>query len=531
MDTDYSTLISSSEEQSNAQESSVTPELAVPSKKTTSQDKSQPSGETTLSRKSSKTSGQDSTSNAKPYWTEFSEAISSQLLSPTEIGSAGLDLNSLSISSLVGAEKSWFSTSLKVLPNQNSQKISSPFSTSSLVESMVVDATPKSVTRTKKIRVYPNAQQRETLALWFEGQRWFYNQSVEIMETGEFEFTPSFITLYDLARANAVFDRHIPVPYQIKKIACRDAEKAMKAGKKKCKKTGEKFKLHFRSRKAPVQSIFIPKKAVSKHGVYYTMLGDLRSAEPIRTESIGDSRLVLDHGRYFLCVPVKSENQAIQDVRGVVALDSGIRTFQTIFGVRDGMEFIGKFGEQAFERILKLCFRADALISKLKTRKTKQRKSGLKKALARVKWKIWDLIDELHNKVVRFIADNFAVVLLPTFEVSQMVVKSGRKLSSKTARAMLTLSHYKFGQKLELAGVKVYRVNEAYTSKTDSWTGNINDKLGGAKTIKVGEDQTFVDRDVNGARGIFLRAMGDTPELRAILGSVDDQENHYESRS
>src|SRR6266498_1684644 len=424
MATDYSTLTNSVEQNNSVVESSATPESLPQNKKTTSQGKSQPSGKTSPTRKSSKTSGQGSTGNAKvcePYWTEFSEAISSQLLSPTEIDSPGLDLNSLSISSLVGVEKSWFSTSLKALPSPNLPKTLSQYYTSSPAVS-----TGDVVTRTKKIRLYPNAQQREMLETWFEAGRWFYNQSVETMESGEFQFTPSFITLYDIAKT-AVWDRHLPVPYQVKKIACRDAERAMKAGKKKCKQTGEKFKLSFRSRKAPVQSVFIPKSAVSDKGVFYTILGVMESAESIPTTEIGDSRLVLDHGRYFLCVPVREPITVIQNV-GIVAVDPGIRTFGTIFGVRDGMEIIGKFGEQAYERIIKLCLQVDSIISKLKTRPTRSRKTSLKRALNRLKWKIWDLVDELHNKFVRFLADNFALVLLPTFEVSQMVYKSGSKV-------------------------------------------------------------------------------------------------------
>ena len=53
-------------------------------------------------------------------------------------------------------------------------------------------------------------------------------------------------------------------------------------------------------------------------------------------------------------------------------------------------------------------------------------------------------------------------------------------------------------------------VDEAYTSKTRSWDGTANTKLGGAKVIR---DETGfgMDRDVNGARGIFLRALGDSP--------------------
>ena len=59
-------------------------------------------------------------------------------------------------------------------------------------------------------------------------------------------------------------------------------------------------------------------------------------------------------------------------------------------------------------------------------------------------------------------------------------------------------------------------------TKTLSWDGAVNTKLGGAKAIR--DDTGFgMDRDVNGARGIFLRALGDSPFLRGLLTQVAAQ--------
>ncbi len=46
--------------------------------------------------------------------------------------------------------------------------------------------------------------------------------------------------------------------------------------------------------------------------------------------------------------------------------------------------------------------------------------------------------------------------------------------------------------------------NEAYTSGTRSWDGFAAQELGGSKTVPDGT--IIVDRDMNGARGIMLRA-------------------------
>ncbi len=104
-----------------------------------------------------------------------------------------------------------------------------------------------------------------------------------------------------------------------------------------------------------------------------------------------------------------------------------------------------------------------------------------------------------------------------------MARRVGRKIRSKTARMMLSFRHYEFKQPLKWKawqrGALVVEVNEAYTSKTRSWDGGVDEKLGGRAVIR--DDGGFgMDRDVNGARGIFLRALGDSPFLRELLAQV-----------
>lgn len=56
-------------------------------------------------------------------------------------------------------------------------------------------------------------------------------------------------------------------------------------------------------------------------------------------------------------------------------------------------------------------------------------------------------------------------------------------------------------------GVTLIRSNESYTSKTNSFNGDIMD-IGGKKSFLY--DSIIVDRDINGARNILLRAMRDS---------------------
>lgn len=101
-----------------------------------------------------------------------------------------------------------------------------------------------------------------------------------------------------------------------------------------------------------------------------------------------------------------------------------------------------------------------------------------------------------------------------------MALRSARKITSNSVRAMLTWSHYKFQQHL-LHKAKERKccallVNEAYTSKTVNWTGEIIHNLGGKKVIKSLLTDEWMDRDYNGALGILLKALVDSPSLKVI---------------
>jgi putative transposase len=72
------------------------------------------------------------------------------------------------------------------------------------------------------------------------------------------------------------------VPYQIKSIAVKEACDAVSRAKIKCKKTGGFNQVKFRSRKSK-QSIYIPKSAVIKGGIYKRLLGPIKAAEPFDT--------------------------------------------------------------------------------------------------------------------------------------------------------------------------------------------------------------------------------------------------------
>lgn len=123
--------------------------------------------------------------------------------------------------------------------------------------------------------------------------------------------------------------------------------------------------------------------------------------------------------------------------------------------------------------------------------------------------KIRQIVDEVHWKTIRYLLDNFTNIIIPPFQLSQMVKKQERKIKSKTVRKMLCWRHYTFRQRLltkaKEEGINVYVRGEEYTTKTCTQCLRINHKVKGEKILKCPHCGVTLDRDLGGARNIFLK--------------------------
>lgn len=489
-------------------------------KKTISNGKSNLCGNDFLVMKLSETLGADSTITVKglnPYWEESLTEKNLKLWLPTEtvLQDLGMNLSNTLLSKTV--ENSWFSVKKLSTPqNENSQKTYLQSCMSSLVECMdLEDMSLKSSLKSKKIRFYPTKEQKIILKKWISGSRAAYNKTIEFLKQPNTKANWKGIKTGII---KSLPDYCNDVPYQIKSLAIRDACKAVSNAKKKYKNTSLINRVRFRSKKTPYQSMFIPKSGFSKKiiGFYIESLGEMKFSQKMPSE-LKDSRCVYYHNRWYICIPTNmqlalcsSQTKGAENQGRLVACDPGIRTFLSFYSENS----CGKLGEGDFGRIQRLCYWLDNLISRI-SKATGTKKYRMRKAANRIRVKINNLIDEIHHKIALFLCKNFDIILMPTFETAKMSKRSSRKITAKSVRSMLSFAHYRFKKFLKHKafelGKIVIDVNEAFTSKTRSWNGIIDSKLGGKKYIK--DENVVVDRDINGARGIFLRALVDSPLL------------------
>ncbi|CAG8493148.1 105_t:CDS:1 [Scutellospora calospora] len=174
---------------------------------------------------------------------------------------------------------------------------------------------------------------------------------------------------------------------------------------------------------------------------------------------------------------------------------------------------IVEWGNRDLDKIFKLSKKYDKLQSNrdlAMERRNKRKRFRLRKKMFRIIRQIRNLIDECHHQLSRWLCENYEFILLPRFKSSNMILRNKRKIRSKTARMMLTWSHFRLRMFLEhkareFSICKIIACTEEYTSKTCGYCEFVKNDLGGSKTFRCDSCEVEMDRDVNGARNILLK--------------------------
>jgi IS605 OrfB family transposase len=368
------------------------------------------------------------------------------------------------------------------------------------------------ITTTKKIRIYP-----ENESLWFASLNLYrraYNLTIEFMKRGRKPSSEFRTQTCDWCKLECE-EHDITYNSNLVQAAYRKACDTRSAVIKKRIK-GEKAEMSFMSRNASQQYFVVPRLSSNKE-IFPRILKGCKWTEEVPNEAVGKTVIVTyTNSQWFASVKL---NQSVEPTKSqalsIVALDPGVRTFQTAFSRSDAVSYGDGFVN---DRLAPLMLKLDRLLSardKLhREDKSKQwvkdRLKNLNRRIHRVRARQQNLVDDLHRRVAYDLVSNHDVILLPTFETQQMASRRDethkRFLRRKTVRGMLGLGHYKFKQTLKWMAKKygktVIDANESYTSKT-LWDGSILNNLSTQASILFQGKR--VNRDIHGARNILIR--------------------------
>ena len=377
---------------------------------------------------------------------------------------------------------------------------------------------------TKKIKLDPTSEQRATLRRWCGVYRWTYNECVRLCCIAkDVKYRGKNTTKKELralvANSNSALVKERPwllnVPYDVRDGAIAEFVKNLTTEMDKVKaKPSHRFWMNFKTKQDSSMSFTILKKHW-KDGQYCPRFlpGKLKGFEEIPMQLECDSKLVKTRTNdFFICLPtIRPEpSPAPCAYKGsCIALDPGVRTFLTGY---DPSGTILEIGKSDVDKVFKMCYRIDRIAAKVAKAKNHKQRYNRKRAVCRARTKLNNCINDMHAKAAKYLCESYELIFLPKFTTQQMVRRANRKIKSKTARAMMTYAHYRFRQRMldkarNYDNVQVVIVNEAYTSKTCTKCGVIKTNLGGAKTFKCSSCDWKGDRDINGARNIYLRSV------------------------
>ena len=488
-------------------------------------------------------------SNCVPFWNDKCAELSKQIFIPID--------NNIKISKTPNTfnYKNWFKTEHKTsLDELNNKKLEIDNKTRKFVKQYKNKKTGQmeNIIKSHKIKIYFNSEQKIMIKRIFGIYRYFYNRTIQyinnfdkktnktfylinygkneskIMISLENEKNKlTFITIRKIIKKNyPEWVNKINFPSHLVDMAIKEAISSYNGCIVKFNKYKIPFNLKLKTKKDKIQTLNIENTMI--HSKTNSLFYNLKDNETnkyifrdIKTSckfnkylNICDSSVSWNQrtNEYYLNINFEDLDLPFNKIllnKKICAIDIGLKSFLSIYSDNS----MDKIGIGIRDKIEKLCRDIDIIISKQYKKKeckykyNYQKRRSLKKVLHRKIKYLNNLKDELHNKSIKYLCNNYSKIIIPPFETQKMV--SNIKLYSKTSRNLMCISYYKFLLKLKSRCIE-YDIElvirpEYYTSKTCTKCGNIKHDLKNANIYICKQCNLVIDRDTNGARNILLR--------------------------
>jgi len=401
-------------------------------------------------------------------------------------------------------------------------------------------APPKPPLRTLKLKLDPTRQQKLQLATFAGCSRFTYNKAVAIRmaegstQKSTFRIRDRIVTGRPRGtdkKENSFFKNRqwlLDCPKSIRQSAVKAAVSNIKACFSNLKAGNiKRFDAPFRTKRDEKDrgwALEMDQLNVSKEGdklyVFKDTLGEMRYfgrkqlhklmplANPSHDPKIQKSRF----GEYFLVLsiarqPVRERRPAHPGRGAAASIDPGVRKTMVTYSPENQESFMLGRGQATV--LVQLLLGHDKLQASLAAAGlTKKQRASVKAQMRRIRMRVFYLKKEFRDQTANFLARRYDVLLVPKLDTKAMTISAGRRLTTKVARQMLTLSHSMLFSRLKEKCAEYNSlfllVKEHYTSQTCLWCGCLN-KCG--ETYRCSRCSFTCDRDVVGAAGIFLKAV------------------------
>ena len=404
----------------------------------------------------------------KPFWNNEIQSLSEKLFLPTSNNLMKSNYKNKTLDS-----KSWFEIN----------KITGFDNYYYRLKTKDNDNSIKKITKTRKIKLYFNSEQKKYMKQIIGTYRYFYNRTVSFINNFDKktnissylinpnnEKTKIIIDLKDGNIYSAISLRHFikinypdwmlaNYPSHLIDEAIREASTKFNTCLSTYKKYKKNFNFKFKSKKQLIHTINLEKCMIKgeKNSIFNNwiinnkyLFRNLKTSEQLKKYDILGSSISYHTilKEYHMNV-VYNDTTKINNNQNICAIDPGIRKFAVIYSHNKIIEI----GKNCNKKLFKVCKEIDIIKSRIDKKEfyekdfrifggkrilinNSRRRKSLRKVLHRKIKYIKNLKTELHNKTIKYLCGNYKKVIYPPFENQKMV----GNLSSKTARSLYNLS-------------------------------------------------------------------------------------------
>jgi putative transposase len=365
----------------------------------------------------------------------------------------------------------------------------------------------------KRIELDLTKKQKHIVNVWLNAYSEMYNESLKYIKENidedkkvlNFQYLRNILKIKKEILVKRSNIKVHDIDYAIK-LACQNYKSGLTNFKKGFIKY---FRVRYWRKQRKEKIIDMEKQNFNNNTIRKNILGEVKgyyNGERFNFNSIeSDCRLQKNEGKYYLYVPnlvvANNNNANVNNKSKQITIDPGIRRFGT--GITE--DKIVKIGEKSNIKIRDYLLKKDLIMSK----ENIDKKIKIKNEKI-INKKIKNLVNELHWKTINYLTKNYETVLIGNMSSKGIVSKNGN-LNKTTKRIAMHLNFYKFHERLKykcnINNLGYGKINEWMTSKMCSLCGNLNENLGGSEIYKCSKCNVKMERDINGARNIYIKAI------------------------
>ena len=392
--------------------------------------------------------------------------------------------------------------------------------------------------------MYPTLQQKKVLEEWFNTSRYLYNKIVADIENNKSsrrfqDIRNKFITettrlsnpeyeklskkikdtkddnirkelkkiLNSLEKTrNNITEWELKTPKSIRQPVAKEVETAYKSNQTNLSQGNIKFfKMKFRRKTSSQQVINLEKSAGTlENGILsLTKTGSFEKdgnifkhgkfGKKYKNLSIkNDFKIMRKHGQYYILIPHEKVDVHKKEYNSYCGVDPGVRELMTVQSDTGFTTYTQK------QSLLSKLSKKIAILKSLRVRK---------KQIVKREERMDNITNEIHYHAINDLLDKNDVIFYGDIKSHDIVKKSYNKTLKKDINS---LKFFKFKSRLlykaKMNGNKVFPVNEAFTTKTCSTCGLINNP-GISKVYNCLHCNKNVGRDEDAAKCILMKGL------------------------